>query len=125
MQLLLLNFALFCTDVNDPPSNLTLPTPYFMENSAERVLISPIVLIDQDGDLPSCFLLDDAGLRVKVIGTNLVVGSKVTDYELLPSPHQLVVKLNCSDGHGMFISKSFIISVKSKFAAIEVKHGAH
>lgn len=97
---------LFLTDVNDPPNNLTLSTPHMMENSAERVLISPIVLYDQDSNLPSCTLLDSAGERVKVIGTNLVVGPRVTDYESLPPPQQFSITLNCSDEHGMFIWKS-------------------
>ena len=100
--------------MNDPPNNLTLSTPHMMENSAERVLISPIVLYDQDSNLPSCTLLDSAGERVKVIGTNLVVGPRVTDYESLPPPQQFSITLNCSDEHGMFIWKTFIISVKSK-----------
>ena len=100
--------------MNDPPSNLTLPTPYLVENSAEQVLISSIDLTDQDGNLPSCILLDSAGGRVKVVGTNLVVGPTVTDYESLPSPQQVAITLNCSDRHGMFIRKSFLISVTSK-----------
>ena len=103
------------TDVNDPPSNLALPTPFLVENSAERVLISPIILTDQDGNLPSCTLEDSAGGRVKVVGTNLVAGPNVTDYESLPAPQQITITLNCSDGHGMFIWKSFIINVTSKF----------
>jgi len=82
-------FKITVNDVNDPPNDLALPTPFLIENSAERVLISPIVLTDQDGDLPSCTLLDSAGGRVKVVGTNLVVGATVTDYESLPSPQQM------------------------------------
>ena len=102
------------TDVNDPPTNITLPMPYFKENSAEQVLISPIILVDQDSDLPSCTLLDSAGGRVKVVGANLVVGPTITDYESLPSPQQISITLNCSDGNGMFIWKTFTISVKGK-----------
>lgn len=105
---------MFHLDVNDPPTNLTLSTPVFEENSAERVLISPISITDQDGDLPSCVLLNSAGGRVKVVGTNLVVGSTVTDYESLSPPQQFTVTLNCSDQHGRFIWKSFVIAVTSK-----------
>ena len=99
--------------MNDPPSNLTLETPALIENSAERVLISAIKLTDQDGDLPSCRLSDDAGGRVEVVGTNLVAGPTMTDYESdkLPSTKQFSITLNCSDGHGMFIAKSFTMDV--------------
>ena len=102
------------TDVNDPPTNITLPTPYFKENSVEQVLLSPIILADQDGDLPLCTLVDSAGGRVKVVGTNLVVGPTMTDYESLLPPQQVNITLHCSDGNGMFIQKSFIISVKGE-----------
>lgn len=104
--------------MNDPPSNLTLdPTPLLYENSAERVLLSSIVLTDQDGDLPSCRLTDSSGGRVKVVGTNLVVGPTATDYEsnTLPSTRDFSITLNCSDGHGMFIAKSFLIKVVGKW----------
>lgn len=105
-------FKITVDDVNDPPTNITLPMPYFKENSAEQVLISPIILVDQDSDLPSCTLLDSAGGRVKVVGANLVVGPTMTDYESLPSPQQISITLNCSDGNGMFIWKTFTITVK-------------
>ncbi|KAL9969518.1 hypothetical protein ACROYT_G021740 [Oculina patagonica] len=107
-------FKITVNDVNDPPSNLTLvPTPILYENSAERVLISSIVLTDQDRDLPSCRLSDSSGGRVKVVGTNLVVGPTATDYESdkLPSTKEFSITLNCSDGHGKFIAKSFLIKV--------------
>ena len=102
------------TDVNDPPTDIRLPTPYFKENSVEQVLLSPILLVDQDSNIPSCTLEDSAGGRVKVVGTHLVVGPTMTDYESLPSPQQVNVTLNCSDGNGMFIWKSFVISVKGE-----------
>ena len=102
------------TDVNDPPTDIRLPTPYFEENSVEQVLLSPILLVDQDSNVPSCTLEDSAGGRVKVVGTNLVVGPTMTDYESLPSPQQINITLNCSDGNGMFIWKSFVISVKGE-----------
>jgi len=103
--------------VNDPPSNLTLPTPSLRENSAERVLISTIILTDQDGDLPSCRLLDSSGGRVKVVGTNLVAGPTKTDYESndMSSTKKFSITLNCSDGHGTFIAKSFLIKVVGKW----------
>ncbi|KAJ7391373.1 hypothetical protein OS493_018416 [Desmophyllum pertusum] len=87
--------------------------PSLTENSAERVLISSIILTDPDGDIPSCTLVDSAGKRVKVVGTNLVVGPTVTDYESndLPAAKEFNITLNCSDGHGMFIAKSFVIKV--------------
>lgn len=103
--------------MNDPPSNLTLPTPLLRENSAERVLITSIILTDQDGDIPSCKLLDSSGGRVKVVGTNLVAGPTKTDYESsdMPSSKEFSITLNCSDGQGMFIVKSFLIKVVGKW----------
>lgn len=103
--------------MNDPPSNLTLPTPSLNESSAERVLISSIILTDEDKDIPSCRLLDSSGGRVKVVGTNLVAGPTITDYESndLPSTKEFSITLNCSDGHGMFIAKSFLIIVVGKW----------
>ena len=113
----MVTFAFLSTDVNDPPSNLTLPTPLLRENSAEIVLISNIILTDQDGDLPSCRLLDNAGGRVKVVGTNLVAGPTKTNYESndMPSSKEFSITLNCSDGHGMFFAKSFFIKVVGKW----------
>ena len=81
------------------------------------MLISTIKLTDQDGDLPeSCRLLDSSGGRVKVLGTNLVAGPTETDYESndMSSTKEFSITLNCSDGHGMFIAKSFLIKVVGK-----------
>ena len=110
--------------MNDPPSNLTLPTPSLRENSAERVLISSIILTDQDGDIPSCKLSDSSGGRVKVVGTNLVAGPTKTDYESsdMPSSKEFSITLNCSDGHGMFIVKSFLIKVVGKWKQNSVQY---
>lgn len=115
-------FVLISTDVNDPPSNLSLETPSMKENSAERVLISSIILTDQDGDFPTCRLLDDAGGRVRVVGTNLVAGPTMTDYESaqLPSTKYFSIKLNCSDGHGMFIAKTFTIKVMGECTGLVI-----
>ena len=116
------HFVLTSTDVNDPPSNLSLETPSMKENSAERVLISSIILTDQDGDFPTCKLLDDAGGRVRVVGTNLVAGPTMTDYESaqLPSTKDFSIKLNCSDGHGMFIAKMFTIKVMGECTGLVI-----
>lgn len=116
------HFVLTSTDVNDPPSNLSLETPSMKENSAERVLISSIILTDQDGDFPTCRLLDDAGGRVRVVGTNLVAGPTMTDYESaqLSSTKDFSIKLNCSDGHGMFIAKTFTIKVMGECTGLVI-----
>ena len=102
------------SDVNDPPTNLTLSTPFMKEHSPENVFISPIILTDQDGNMPSCHLINNAAGRVEVVGTNLVAGPTVTDFEALPSSKQLSIVLNCSDQQGMSIEKSLVIKVLGK-----------
>ena len=104
--------------MNDPPTNLTLLTPFVMENSHQKVLISPIIFYDQDADVALCHLVDSAGGRVEVLGTNLLAGPTPTDFESLPPPKQLHIQLNCSDQHGLFIEKSFVIQVKGRYCIL-------
>ncbi|XP_032219423.2 protocadherin Fat 4 [Nematostella vectensis] len=103
------------SDQNDPPTGINLPGTggelSFNENSQSGILISIIQLVDQDGDLPRCALTDDAGGRVRVLGTTLVAGSTNSDYEAL-TPPSLHIVLNCSDGHGQHVSQAFDIAVK-------------
>lgn len=105
-------------DMNDPPTDIILPGMggqlAFKENSGENVLISEIKLVDQDKDTPRCTLIDDAGGRVAILAEkHLVVGATSTDYESLRDK-EIQIKLNCSDGHNAFVSKSFKIKILDK-----------
>ena len=103
---------LFCfPDANDPPTDIRLTNQNMNEESDEGVLIASIVLVDQDGDQPTCVLIDSAGDRVKVVGTNLLTGPTKTNFETMGQLKMFQVKLNCSDQHRLYIVKSFDIKV--------------
>ncbi|XP_031570149.1 cadherin EGF LAG seven-pass G-type receptor 1-like isoform X2 [Actinia tenebrosa] len=109
------NLKIKLIDMNDPPTDISLPgiggQLAFKENSGENVMISEIKLVDQDKDTPTCTLVNDASARVAILaGKHLVVGPTMTDYESL-ADKKVQIKLNCSDGHNAFISRSFKIKI--------------
>ena len=104
------------SDVNDPPTNIQVPNLNMKENSVENILISPVIVLDQDGNVRGCRLLDDAGGRVKLIGMNLVAGPNMTNFEAVPRPKTLTIKLNCSDVDNKSLARSFAINVKGNTA---------
>lgn len=109
-------FAIAVMDADDtenPPTN-TPPVLIFdggsvTENATAGTVVGRIETFDDDGDLVTVSLLDDAGGRFRIDGDMLVVAEGAElDFEA-QSSHQITIK--AMDVHGAWITKNLTIKV--------------
>jgi hypothetical protein len=103
-------FNIAVSNINDAPTNITLSHASIAENSFNGAVVGTLSDVDQDaGDSAAFTLVDDAGGRFAINGTNLVVadGSKL-DFESNTS-HSVTVR--ATDSGGLTFDKAFNIAV--------------
>lgn len=101
-------FTIGVTNVNETPTNITLSGTTVAENSANNTVIGSLAAIDPDlADSASFELLDDAGGRFALSGSNLVVAGGL-NYEASAS-HQVTVRVK--DSANNVLDKTFTIGV--------------
>jgi len=97
---------------NHAPTDLILSDNAVLENSDDGTVIGVLIGKDQDGDVLTYTLLDDAGGRFAIMDDELVVkdGGKL-DYETATS-HTVHVRV--TDSHGLSLDRSFTIQVEDE-----------
>jgi len=104
------SFVITLNNVNEAPDKLVLNGTTIQENSPTNQYVGWIDTRDPDGNpAPTLSLVNDAGGRFKINGTNLVVNdaSKI-DFESNTSHN---VKIRATDAGGKFLDKTFTIKV--------------
>jgi hypothetical protein len=98
------------SNVNETPTDIALSANSVAENSAANTIVGALSATDPDiGDSASYTLIDDAGGRFAISGTNLVVAGSL-DYETATS-HQVTVRV--TDGGGNSYDEVFTINVSN------------
>jgi Ca2+-binding RTX toxin-like protein len=93
---------------NQAPDGLDLGAAPVAENSPAGALVGTLIATDPDvGDALAFTLLDDAGGRFALDGSDLVVAGAL-DYETSAS-HQVTVRV--TDDGGLFLERTFAIAV--------------
>ena len=93
---------------NQPPTDIALSNAAVAENSANGVVVGALSAVDPDaGDTASFTLMDDAGGRFAVNGSDLVVAGAL-DFEAA-ALHQVIVRV--TDSANNTFDKTFTIDV--------------
>jgi Ca2+-binding RTX toxin-like protein len=101
-------FVVGVTDVNEAPTDIALSNATVAENSANGTVVGSLSAIDPDaGDTATFTLLDDAGGRFAINGTDLVVVGSL-DYETATS-HQVTVRV--TDSGSNTYDETFVVGV--------------
>ena len=92
--------AFTVTNVNDAPTVAVLPNAQLLENAAQGTVAASLLISDVDSDVlaASIVLLDDAGGRFALDGTDIVVANPVLlDFEQATS-HDVTVQVTDAEG---------------------------
>ena len=96
------------TGTNDAPTDLALSANTVAENSANGTVVGQLSAVDPDAsDTATYTLVDDAGGRFAIDGSNIVVAGSL-DYETATS-HQVTVRV--TDGGGNTYDETFTVNV--------------
>jgi len=95
---------------NDTPTNIKLTNSNINENSPNNTIIGQISISDPDlNDTHTLTLIDDAGGRFKLVGTQLqVANSSLLDYETNTS-HNITIK--ATDAGNLSLQKDLTINL--------------
>lgn len=106
-------FVIGVNDVNEAPTNITLSNATIIENAARGTIIGALAAVDPDlNDSFTFALLNDAGGRFDISGTDLVVKDRaLLDYEDASS-HSIVVQV--TDAQGATFSKTLTINLQDE-----------
>src|SRR6185369_10161675 len=103
-------FTISVTNVNEGPTNISLSSASVAENSANGTVVGVLHDIDPDaGDSATFSLLNNAGGRFAISGSNLVVADgSLLNFEQGAS-HAVTVRV--TDSGGLTFDKAFTIAV--------------
>jgi fibro-slime domain-containing protein/RHS repeat-associated protein len=103
-------FTIAITDVNEAPTQILLAGSTIAENSAQGTFIGELTTQDPDeGDTHAYQLLDDAGGRFQLVGTQLQVkNGALLDFESNP---QFSIEVQSTDAGGLITTQRFAINV--------------
>ncbi len=111
---LLKNFTVVVTNVNEPPTNISLPINYIAENAGSDAVVGALITTDVDaGDtvtyslVSGCSGVNSGNSAFNISGTSLRTNSSF-DFE---SQSTYSICVRTSDAAGLFYEKSFTISV--------------
>ncbi|MCZ7660304.1 MAG: cadherin domain-containing protein [Xanthobacteraceae bacterium] len=106
-------FTIGVTDQNEAPTDISLSNSEVAENAGSGAVVGALSALDPDaGDSATFTLLDNAGGRFAIDGTNLVV-SGALDHGTAPS-HEITVRV--TDSGGMTHDETFTITVTDQNA---------
>jgi putative methionine-R-sulfoxide reductase with GAF domain len=102
-------FVITVTDANDAPTHIALDGATVAENAGPGTRVGTLSSTDPDaGDTASYSLVDSAGGRFKIAGTQLQVNTAAFDFETAPS---LTVRVRVTDHGGASHEQQFTITV--------------
>ena len=111
------DFTLTINDVNEAPADIALSNSSIAENSANGAVVGALSSLDPEaGDSATFTLVDDAGGRFAISGSDLVVAGAL-DYESATS-HQVTVQV--TDSADNTYEKTFTIAVSDVAGALIV-----
>jgi hypothetical protein len=115
-------FTIGVTNVNEAPTDIALASSSVAENSQNGTVVGALSDTDPDaGDSAIYTLLDDAGGRFAISGSNLVVANgALLDHESSTS-HQVTIRV--ADGGGLAFDKVLTIGVTDVDEAIYLTPG--
>lgn len=101
------SFTITLRDANDAPTAIALSGTQVTENVARGTVVGTLSASDQDGDALSYSLIDTAGGRFALRGTQIVTAGPI-NYE---EATRHVITVQISDGQGGVTLRDFTISI--------------